>query len=178
MFIDVRLGNPLSCATGRTVLKIIKRDNLQVRKLDNLCMLIACVMLPVLAYAFQRTHFPLLTGEILSISALLGLLLQEHCATLGSYLKSHLQSLQEKSDILGDVRGSGFLIGLEFVENKVTKVPSTEICRKIMERLKDLGFLVGKGGLQGNVLRLAPPMCITKEDADAFLNTFERILFE
>ncbi|KAF8822739.1 putative Alanine--glyoxylate aminotransferase 2-like protein 1, partial [Cardiosporidium cionae] len=124
-------GNPFSCVTGRTVLKIMKRDKLQ-----------------------------------------------EHCANLGGYLKTHLQNLQERSAILGDVRGSGFLIGLEFVENKVTKVPAAEECLKIMEKLKDRKFLVGKGGLRGNVIRLAPPMCITKEDVDEFLNVFENILFE
>ena len=44
----------------------------------------------------------------------------------------------------------------------------------VLEACKDMGVLIGKGGLRGNVIRLKPPMCVTKEDCDFFLEVFER----
>ncbi len=52
------------------------------------------------------------------------------------------------------------------MKDRSTKEPATEECAQVFETAKDLGLLIGKGGLYGNVLRIKPPMCVTREDID------------
>ena len=63
------------------------------------------------------------------------------------------------------MRGQGLLLGIELVRDHRTKEPATAECARVLEMCKDLGLLFGKGGLHGNVLRVAPSMCITQADA-------------
>ena len=53
---------------------------------------------------------------------------------------------------------------MEIVEDRTTKAPSAAKCTAVFEKCRELGVLVGKGGLNGNVLRIKPPMCVTRED--------------
>jgi len=64
------------------------------------------------------------------------------------------------------VRGKGLMVGVELVKDRVTKAPATEEAAVAFEMAKDMGLLLGKGGLYGNVFRIKPPMCVTKEDVD------------
>ncbi|KAL6902048.1 hypothetical protein ACP4OV_004924 [Aristida adscensionis] len=99
--------------------------------------------------------------------------LQENAFVVGAYLKDRLRGLQEKHDIIGDVRGTGFMLGVELVTDRQLKTPAKdEICRA-MEHMKDMGVLVGKGGFYGNVFRITPPLCFTKEDADFFVGVMD-----
>lgn len=93
--------------------------------------------------------------------------LQQNCEVVGTYFLKELAKLREEFEIIGDVRGKGLMIGVELVENKETKKPiAAEKIAKIWETCKNMGVLFGKGGLHGNVFRIKPPMCITKEDVD------------
>jgi len=86
----------------------------------------------------------------------------------GTYFLEELEKVRcEFPDIIGDVRGKGLMIGVEFVSDPVTRapLPAADIL-DIWEQCKDLGVLFGKGGLSGNIFRVKPPMCITKEDVD------------
>ncbi len=94
--------------------------------------------------------------------------LQQNALEVGGALLDDLRGLMDKHPIIGDVRGLGLMIGVELVTDRKSKEPATDACAKIHERVKDLGCLIGKGGLSGNVLRIKPPMCITRDDA-AFL---------
>ncbi|KAL5467522.1 hypothetical protein EMCRGX_G031766 [Ephydatia muelleri] len=87
--------------------------------------------------------------------------------------------LQENSRKVGDVRGKGLMLGVEFVKSKksVEPLPATEV-NEIWERLKDSGVLVGKGGLHGNVFRIKPPMCITAEDVHFAVAVLRQALSE
>lgn len=95
--------------------------------------------------------------------------LQANSLKLGGYILAGLNKLKEKYKIIGDVRGKGLMLGIEMVKDRVTKVPATAECAQVVETAKDLGLLLGKGGLWGQTIRFAPPMCITQADADFLL---------
>jgi len=121
----------------------------------------------------QRLHFNTYGGNPVSMAqglATLNVILDENiqgrAKEVGNYLIDGLNDLQSRHPSIGDVRGRGLMLGVEIVEDKKTKVPSATRCATVHERCKDLGVLIGKGGLNGNVLRIKPPMCITKEDCD------------
>lgn len=93
--------------------------------------------------------------------------LQENCEVVGTYFLHELAKMRDEFSIIGDVRGKGLMIGMEFVEDKKTRKPlPVEKVNKIWETCKDMGLLLGKGGLYGNVFRIKPPMCINKQDVD------------
>lgn len=84
-------------------------------------------------------------------------------AQRGAELREHLLAMQEKYPFIGDVRGKGLMQAIELVEDRKTKEPAPGKVGQLMEAAKSNGLLLGKGGLYGNVLRIAPPMLITKE---------------
>ncbi|XP_042414768.1 alanine--glyoxylate aminotransferase 2 homolog 3, mitochondrial-like isoform X2 [Zingiber officinale] len=99
--------------------------------------------------------------------------LQENALIVGGYLKDQLKALQEKHDIIGDVRGRGLIIGMELVTDRTKKTPAKTEILHVMELMKDMGVLVGKGGFYGNVFRITPPLCFTKEDSDFFVDVMD-----
>src|SRR5262249_42283323 len=92
--------------------------------------------------------------------------LQENALKLGAYILTGLEKLKAKYNLIGDVRGKGLMLGIELVKDRNTKEPAKAECAQVMETARELGLLLGKGGLQGHIIRFAPPMCITKADAD------------
>lgn len=99
--------------------------------------------------------------------------LQQNALMVGSYLKECLLELNEKHEIIGDVRGSGLMLGIELVNDQELKTPAKVETRHIMDQMKELGVLVGKGGFHGNVFRITPPLCFTKEDADFLVGVMD-----
>ncbi|KAJ0696002.1 putative alanine--glyoxylate transaminase [Helianthus annuus] len=91
--------------------------------------------------------------------------LQENAHVVGSYLKERLCSLKDKHEIIGDVRGRGLLLGVELVTDRKSKTPASAEVLEVMDNMKDLGVLIGKGGFYGNVFRVTPPLCFNKQDA-------------
>jgi alanine-glyoxylate transaminase / (R)-3-amino-2-methylpropionate-pyruvate transaminase len=82
----------------------------------------------------------------------------------------------KRHEIVGDVRGIGLMLGMEIVTDKASKMPNGAATGVVLEELRERGVLVGKGGLYGNVLRIKPPMCITKDDADYTLWALDEAL--
>ncbi len=92
---------------------------------------------------------------------------------VGAYLKGRLLELKDKHPLIGDVRGMGLLLGIELVEDRVTKAPATAATLQLMEAARENGIMVGRGGLYGNVLRLSPPMNIGRADVDEFISRLD-----
>jgi len=102
--------------------------------------------------------------------------LVENSAKIGAYMKEKLQAIAAKSKYLGDVRGMGLVMGLEFVKDKATKEPAKELIRPFIDACAANGLLVGSVGVYGNVIRVAPPLVITREIADESLACMEKAL--
>ena len=127
----------------------------------------------VAAAMAKRLHFNTYGGNPVSMAQGLATLevileerIQQRAKEVGGHLRAGLESLQKRHAIVGDVRGRGLMLGVEIVEDRTTKAPAGAKCAAVFERCRELGVLVGKGGLFGNVLRIKPPMCIEKEDCD------------
>ncbi len=91
---------------------------------------------------------------------------------VGNRLKQGLLGLQQKYSCIGDVRGMGLMLGMEIVHEH--KEPAADIVAQIFEKTKELGLLIGKGGLYGNVLRITPPLNITATDADEAVGLLDK----
>src|SRR3954467_15760502 len=102
--------------------------------------------------------------------------LQANSLKLGAHILSGLQKLKAKHKIIGDVRGKGLMLGIEFVKDRTTKQPSKEECAQVVENARELGLLLGKGGLWGQTIRFAPPMNITQADADFLLAVLDEAI--
>jgi 4-aminobutyrate aminotransferase-like enzyme len=77
-----------------------------------------------------------------------------------------LEELKENHKIIGEVRGQGLMVGVELVRNQETEEPATQEILTIMEVSREKGLLIGKGGLDNNVIRIQPPLALTKEQTD------------
>ncbi|HJR43569.1 MAG TPA: aspartate aminotransferase family protein [Gemmatimonadaceae bacterium] len=129
----------------------------------------------------QRTHFNTFAGNPVCMAAGMAVLdaidedgLQENARLVGGRLKSGLQRLMSHHPLVGDVRGMGLMIGVELVTDRTKKTPARNETLDVLEAAREMGVLIGKGGLDGNVLRIKPPMCITAEDADFALDVLDR----
>jgi alanine-glyoxylate transaminase/(R)-3-amino-2-methylpropionate-pyruvate transaminase len=146
--------------------------------------LAAVVTTPKIAATLtQKTHFNTFGGNpVVSAigTAVLEVIEQENtqanCRELGAHLLAGLGKLKAKHKSIGDVRGKGLMLGIEFVKDRATKEPAKEICSQVVENARELGLLLGKGGLWGQTIRFAPPMCITREDADFLLAVLDEAI--
>ena len=104
--------------------------------------------------------------------------IQQNALDRGLQLMEGLKELAKNHDIIGDVRGRGLMLGVEMVKDRKTKEPASDECAQVFERCKELGLIVGKGGLYGSVLRIKPPMCITAPDVEFMLAVLGRAFCE
>lgn len=95
--------------------------------------------------------------------------LNEHTVKMGAYLLDGLKQLQAACPYIGDVRGRGLMIGVEFVKDRETKEPYAEFVKKFRQSCMQRGLIFEVGGHYGNVVRLVPPLIITPKIIDAAL---------
>ncbi len=131
----------------------------------------------------NRTHFNTFGGNPISMTQGLATLevidnehIQANALAVGTHLKQRLLDVQQRQPLIGEVRGLGLMLGVELVRDRATKEPASTEAVDVLERCKERGLLVGKGGLYGNVLRIKPPMCLTKDDADFLADCLEEVL--
>jgi 4-aminobutyrate aminotransferase-like enzyme len=98
----------------------------------------------------------------------------ENARRMGEVLKDGLKEMMKKHEIIGDVRGRGLLMGAELVKDRKTKAHATEETVRFMDLCKEKGLLLGKGGLMGNVVRIAPPISITRAEVDSMLSIMDQ----
>jgi 4-aminobutyrate aminotransferase-like enzyme len=104
--------------------------------------------------------------------------LLENAHVVGNYFRSKLEELQQKHPLIGDVRGMGLMQALELVKDRKTKEPAPEATTQVMERARQHGLLIGKGGLYGNTLRLAPMLNTSKADVDVAIKVLDQAFAE
>ncbi|MCY3965291.1 MAG: aspartate aminotransferase family protein [Acidobacteria bacterium] len=131
----------------------------------------------------QRLHINTFGGNPLVSAAGLAVLevieeegLQRNALALGSRLLAGLRALAHDHEAIGDVRGQGLMIGVELVADRKARTPGTALTGRVLDELKDLGALVGKGGLYGNVLRIKPPLVLTDADVEFALAAMDEAL--
>jgi 4-aminobutyrate aminotransferase-like enzyme len=104
--------------------------------------------------------------------------LLEKCKKIGEYLTNRLKELQNKYEIIGDIRGPGLMIGVELVKNRDTKEPANDITNAIVKEAINDGVIFGESLFKGlgNVLKIKPPMVISETQADVVLEVLEKHL--
>ncbi|PIU13084.1 MAG: aspartate aminotransferase family protein, partial [Hadesarchaea archaeon CG08_land_8_20_14_0_20_51_8] len=102
--------------------------------------------------------------------------LADNAAKVGGYLLKRFREMAEEYELIGDVRGKGLMIGVEFVKSRDTKEPAKKERDEILDESFKRGLvLLGAGA---SSLRLAPPLILTQEQADVGLEIFEKVLSE
>ena len=102
--------------------------------------------------------------------------LMKNAEDRGEQLMNGLKELAARHDVIGDVRGLGLMVGAEFIHSDGSPYP--ELLDDVLEKMKDRGFLIGKNGLNRNVMAFQPPLVITSQNTDELLNALEDVLQE
>ena len=102
--------------------------------------------------------------------------LQQNALAIGDHLTARIGAMARRHPLIGTVHGSGLYLGVELVRDPVTLEPAVAETAGICERMRELGVIVQPTGDRQNVLKIKPPMCITRDSADFFLEMLERVL--
>lgn len=102
--------------------------------------------------------------------------LQENARVVGGHLKARLEELGKRHPLVGTVHGAGLYLGLEFVRDRDTLQPATEETAAICDRLLELGVVMQPTGDHQNVLKIKPPLCVSRESVDYFGDMLDRVL--
>ncbi len=98
--------------------------------------------------------------------------LQEHALNTGEFLLQNLKQLQEQFPTIGDVRGSGFFLGIELVHDRNPQHPATELAHQFVQRMRERRILLSTDGPDNNVIKFKPPMVFSRADAERLIATY------
>jgi len=127
--------------------------------------------------SFTFAHFPV---SFAAAAATLDVIreenLLERAKKMGNYFTSRLKELQNRYELIGDIRGPGLMIGIELVKNRKTKEMANDITHQIVKESIEDGVIFGESKFKGigNVLKIKPPLVITESQADRVLEVFEK----
>jgi 4-aminobutyrate aminotransferase-like enzyme len=99
--------------------------------------------------------------------------LRRNAQGIGDYLMAGFRSMQDRHEVIGDVRGMGLFLGIELVTDRRTKTPATDFARAVSNGARQRGVLMGTEGPHDNVLKMRPPMIFSRRDADHLLAVLE-----
>jgi len=102
--------------------------------------------------------------------------LQENARLVGEHLLARLRELAERHELIGAVHGIGLYASVELVRSHETREPATEVAEAICERMRERGIVVQPTGDHLNMLKVKPPLCITRESADFFVDQLDLVL--
>lgn len=157
------------------------------KPIGNAFPLAAVITTPEIAQSFNNgmEFFSTFGGNPVACAAGLAVLdvlreekLQQNALTVGSRWIETLRQLQARHELIGDVRGSGLFLGIDLVNDRVSRAPATEQASYVVNRLRDRGILAGTDGPSHNVIKLRPPLIFADADADLFTATLDEILRE
>jgi 4-aminobutyrate aminotransferase-like enzyme/Ser/Thr protein kinase RdoA (MazF antagonist) len=157
------------------------------KPIGNAFPLAAVVTTPEIATSFNNgmEFFTTFGGNPVACAAGLAVLdvlrdenLQHNALTVGSAWLRELQSLQSTYALIGDVRGSGFFLGIDFVNDRCSHAPATDQASYVINRLRECGIVSGTDGPHHNVIKLRPPLIFSASDAGLFSSTLANILQE
>jgi 4-aminobutyrate aminotransferase/(S)-3-amino-2-methylpropionate transaminase len=141
---------------------------------------------PEIADSFQPgEHLSTFGGNPVACAAALATLqvidderLCANSARLGDWLIGRLAELAARHPVIGDVRGRGLMVGVELVDNPQTMAPAAQLATQVRSACRQRGLLVGVGGINGNVLRIQPPLVIDEEQLTSAVSTLDEALTE
>jgi len=138
-----------------------------------------------MAARFSRdgSYFNTFGGNPVSCAAALAVLdvienenLQQNALEVGDHLVNGLRALAQRHEVIGDIRGNGLFIAVEFVSSRIERSPDAVTAKRVVNALRHRGVLTGIIGKDDNILKLRPPMVIRKQDADLLLQALDDIL--
>jgi 4-aminobutyrate aminotransferase-like enzyme len=95
----------------------------------------------------------------------------ENARDVGNYLEKRLLALSQRYTIIDNVRGYGFFVGAEFLDNKHKATPATIEVEKIVNEMRERGVLISQTGRHNNILKIRPPMPFSRDNADLLIDT-------
>lgn len=98
----------------------------------------------------------------------------ENANLVGAALKAHLEDLMQRYEVIGDVRGRGFMMAVELVKDRQTKEPAPEAAAEVFERTRQHGLVMSKSGNFKNILRMVPPLCLSMDDVPSVAEALDR----
>jgi len=102
--------------------------------------------------------------------------LQQHAGEVGAYFRDSLLQVQQRHELIGDVRAQGLYLGIELVRDRVTKEPAKAAAFEVTELMKDEGVIVFPNGVYDNVLKIKPPMIFGNQHVDIYCEALDRVL--
>ena len=137
------------------------------------------------AFAAEGSFFSTVGGSPVACAAGLAVLetidregLQANARDVGAHLQAGLEAVAARHALVGAVHGMGLYLGVELVRDPETLEPATEEALAICERMLELGVVIAPTGDGNNVLKVKPPLCLTRESADVVVAALERTLDE
>jgi len=130
-------------------------------------------------HSFTFSHFPVaMAAGVVTLQVLQGEKLPERAAKIGAYITQRLREMQNKYELIGDIRGPGLMLGVELVRNRQTKEPAVEETNRFVDEGIKRGILFGESRYMGlgNVVKIKPPFVITEAQVERMLGVFEEIM--
>jgi 4-aminobutyrate aminotransferase-like enzyme len=135
------------------------------------------------SFARDSHYFNTFGGNPVSAAAGLAVLdvlqeeqLQQNALEVGQHLLHGLHRIAVHRERIGDIRGTGFFIAVELVTDRESRDPATAYAAEVVEALRNEGVLTNTIGRDDNILKLRPPMVLSEENADMFLDILDRVL--